>query len=51
MSIYYKTVKRYYDKGLYTEDDVAVFVRTGKITKEEYERITGKPYEEEEAGE
>lgn len=46
MSIYYKTVKRYYDKGLYTEDDVAVFVRTGKITKEEYILITGLPYPE-----
>ena len=46
MSIYYKTVKRYYDKGLYTKDDVAVFVRTGKITKEEYTLITGLPYPE-----
>ena len=46
MSIYYKTVRRYYDKGLYTEDDVAVFVRTGKITKEEYALITGLPYAE-----
>ena len=36
MSRYYKTVKRYYDKGWYTDEDVAVFVRTGKITEEEY---------------
>lgn len=48
MSIYYKTVKRYYDKGLYTDEDVAVFVRTSKITKEEYALITGEPYEEKE---
>ena len=46
MSGYYKTVKRYYDKGLYTDEDVAVFVRTGKITKEEYTLITGLPYPE-----
>ena len=46
MSVYYKTVKRYYDKGLYTDEDVAVFVRTGKITKEEYTFITGLPYPE-----
>ena len=46
MSVYYKTVKRYYDKGLYTGEDVAVFVRTGKITKEEYTLITGLPYPE-----
>jgi uncharacterized XkdX family phage protein len=47
MSVYYKTVKRYYDKGLYTDEDVAVFVRTGKITKQEYTLITGMPYPEE----
>ena len=46
MSVYYKTVKRYYDKGLYTDEDVAVFVRTGKITKEEYTLITVLPYPE-----
>ena len=27
MSTYYKVVKRYYDKGIYDNDDVAVFVR------------------------
>ena len=47
MSVDYKTVKRYYDKGLYTDEDVAVFVRTGKITKQEYTLITGMPYPEE----
>lgn len=45
MSRYYKTVKRYYDKGIY-DNDVAVFVRTGKITKEEYKEITGEGYAE-----
>lgn len=42
---YYNTVKRYYDKGYYDEADVAKFVRNGKITAEEYEEITGEPYE------
>lgn len=46
-SKYYKTVKRYYDKGIYDESDVALFVRAGKITPEEYEMITGEPYVEE----
>lgn len=46
-SRYYKTVKRYYDKGYYTNEDVALFVRAGKITAEEYEMITGEPYVEE----
>lgn len=47
MSIYYKTVKRYYDKGLYSKVDVALFCKHGKITAAEYELITGDPYTEE----
>ena len=46
MSRMYNTVKRYYDKGFYSKDDVAVFVRAGKITAEEYKMITGDPYKE-----
>lgn len=45
MSRLYNTVKRYYDKGYYSEADVATFVRAGKITADEYELITGEPYE------
>jgi uncharacterized XkdX family phage protein len=41
---YLSIVKRYYDKGYYTKDDVKVFVRAGKITPEQYEEITGEPY-------
>lgn len=37
-------VKRYYDKGIYSKDDVKVFVRAGKITEAEYEEITGEVY-------
>lgn len=42
----YNTVKRYYDKGYYSADDVKAFVRNEKITVEEYEEITGEPYVE-----
>lgn len=35
----FKLVKRYYDKGVYTKDDVMKFVMAGKITEEEYEEI------------
>jgi uncharacterized XkdX family phage protein len=45
MSRLYKTVKRYYEKDIYSKEDVAQFVAAGKITAEEYELITGKPYE------
>ena len=40
----YKTVKRYYDKGTYSKENVATFVIAGKITAIEYELITGDPY-------
>lgn len=41
---WYATVKKYYDSGRYTKEQVAVFVASGKITAEEYETITGDPY-------
>lgn len=42
----FKIIKRYYDKGYYTKENVAVFVKAGKITSEQYEQITGEKYEE-----
>ena len=40
----FKIVKRYYDKGIYSKEDVSKFVAAGKITQEEYTLITGDPY-------
>lgn len=45
-SRYYNTVKRYFGKHWYTVEDVAKFVRSGDISAEEFEEITGEPYEE-----
>lgn len=45
-SRYFNTVKRYYKKGWYTVEDVAKFVRQGDLSAEEFEEITGEPYEE-----
>lgn len=42
----FKIVKRYYDKGIYSKDDVATFVKAGKITAEKYKEITGEDYTE-----
>ena len=42
----FKIVKRYYDKGIYSKEDVAVFVKAGKITPEQYKEITGEDYTE-----
>lgn len=42
MSTIYNVVKRYYDSGRYTKENVAKFVTAGRITKEEYQLITGE---------
>lgn len=42
----YKIVKRYYDTGRYSKENVAKFVKAGKLTAEEYAKITGEAYEE-----
>ena len=41
----FKIIKRYYDKGIYTKENVATFVKAGKITAEQYQEITGEQYE------
>lgn len=43
----YKKVKRLYDLGLYTTEQVKDFADRGKITAEQYEEITGQRYENE----
>lgn len=43
----YKKVKRLYDLGLYTPEQVKDFADRGKITPEQYEEITGQRYENE----
>lgn len=45
MSKLFKQIKKFYDLGLYTDEQVADFVKKGKITADEYELITGKPYQ------
>jgi len=40
--MYFKVVKRYYDMGIYSKDNVKVFVRVEKLTPEQYKEITGE---------
>ena len=40
----YKIVKRFFDRKIYTKENVAVFVASGKITAEQYKEITGTEY-------
>lgn len=42
----FKIVKRYYEKGIYSKEDVAKFVKAGKITAEQYKEIVGEDYAE-----
>lgn len=41
---WYSKIKRYYDKGYYSVDDVKIFVEAGKITEEQFKEITGEDY-------
>lgn len=40
----FEKVKKYYERGFYTKEQVADFVKKGKLTSEQYELITGEPY-------
>ena len=42
----FSIVKRYYDNGIYSKEDVAKFVKAKKITEKQYEEITGEKYAE-----
>ena len=37
-------IERYYKNGLYTNEQVKIFVQTGKITEVQYKEITGEDY-------
>lgn len=45
MSTLVKSLKRLYDKGRVTKEHLQEMVTDEKITAEEYEYITGEPYE------
>lgn len=44
MSKLFKTIKAYYNLGIYTKTHLRVFVVKGAITAEEYNLITGENY-------
>lgn len=41
---WFEKVKRYYEKGIYKNEQVKVFVEGNKITAEQYKEITGEDY-------
>lgn len=40
----YETIKRNYDRGLWSKMAVRIAVFKGLITREQYTEITGEPY-------
>lgn len=43
--MFYDSIKRYFEMGFYTTEDVKIFVQAGWITEEQYKEITGIDYE------
>lgn len=41
---WFEKIERYYKNELYTNEQVKVFVVAGKITSEEYKKITNEDY-------
>lgn len=50
MSRKFEKVKGYYEKNLWTKEQVANAVKKGWITGEEFFEITGIPFDEQEVG-
>lgn len=42
----FKKIKKWFDQGLWTKEMVANAVVKGFLTPNQYEEITGEPYEE-----
>lgn len=40
----FEKIKRYYDEGLWSKERLRNVVSVGKLTKKEYETITGEKY-------
>lgn len=43
-SFWYDSISRYYNLGYYTEENMRTFVFAGRISEQEFEEITGIPY-------
>ena len=44
--MYKEIVKGYYDDGIYSVEDVKIFVKAKRLTAAEFEEITGEAYTE-----
>lgn len=41
----FQMYKNFYDQGIYHESNIRYFVQIGTLSKENYERIVGEPYD------
>lgn len=46
MSKYFAMAKKYYEDGRWNKAQIAHLVEIERLTAEEYEEITGEPYED-----
>ena len=44
-NFWYDAIKRYYGLGCYTNENMRVFVKAERITKEQYKTIVGEDYD------
>ena len=44
MGVFTDAIKMYYKEGLYTKDDLKLFVEVDYITAEVYKELTGEDY-------
>lgn len=42
---WYNTIKRYFEMGFYTNENMRLFVQADKITKEQFVEIVGSSYD------
>ena len=42
----FQKIKKFYNLSLYSKEQVGQFVARGVITPQQYEQITGEPYDE-----
>ncbi len=45
MSKNYNKIKKFYERGLYSNEQIAQFVEKRQLTAEEYELITGEAFQ------
>lgn len=43
---WFDMIERYYELKIYSDEDIKIFVQAGRITEDEFKKITGSEYTE-----